>query len=770
MNFLEQNHTLWDLGFNVIPLRPRSKSPIEMNWTKKDRRSWDELVKNYAPPMNLGVSLGEKSRFEDDTYLCVLDCDVKSTDPIHLAEMQKALENFCPAAEFAPRVLSGRGGGSCHIYFRTRNPQNSFKAARSAHRCRVFMPSVPASNSDENHLSLDEIKAGYRMRSAWELDVLGNGKQAVLPPSVHPDSGKSYEWEGHPPVEYTDIPLIAGFLLPQKNLLEKKTGKNIKHEDVDLLETSVSSSCFDLVTRGEGFERFPSRSEAIFSALNGLVHAGLTDGQILKVMTDSEHFISEKPLEVSGGDVKRASKWVLSQLEKIRAEFSAVNAFKDAAIVDDIDEILALSPEEALAQKQELIPWEDKLETTRNGYRNTFDNLLMILEHTCESKAIFGRDEFHNKDIYLIAPPWGTKKDIGRAVIDKDLRRIMRFFSKEWGIEIGMSRADEIVQFIAESNAFHPVQDYLNSLKWDGVSRLDTMLEKYWGAVGNEQYLKNVGRKFMTAAVARVFSPGIKFDHIVIFEGEQASGKSTSCAILGGKWFSDSLGDISGKEAIENIQGNWIIEIGELKDMNKSDINSFKEFVSKGTDRARMAYGRKSQEFPRQCIFLGTTNNFEYLKDETGARRFWPIETTTIDTDSLRADRDQLWAEAKFLFDNAERLYLDAETEAIAREVQSERYVVDEMETTIERILNLEDFNDVEFTFDELWKQYCIETGILVHKECDKLMQNRLKKIFIRLGYVRGQRKINRKVVRIWIDPERSHRTPYRQKPQEGIR
>lgn len=700
---LEELKRLYDFGFAPLWLYPNSKRPIGNDWQKGDRPFWDTLVKTHKEKNNVGVRLGTPSKFPDDTYLCVLDVDVKSSDPHHLKELELALNSFCPANEFAPRVLSGRGGGSCHIYFRTPKPQQSFKAIRSNHKVKVLMPSVEASKADALELSGAELKQGYRMRLAWEVDVFGDGKQVVLPPSIHPDTLKPYQWE-ETLLNWDSIPKHENFK-PSVTRLVKNNKKTIEFKEVDLFSTPISEKHFDLIVRGEGFNNYPSRSEALFASLNALVNAGLSDGQIITVLTDPANFMSEKPLEAGQGDIDKSAYWLSGQIAKIRGE--KIQPFLDQAIIDDVDEIL-LSDAEAEEQAGELLSWTDKLATTKTGqYKNTAYNLYLILKHVDGSNEgtnnLFAYDEFNQANCYCFPPPWGDASDVGKELTDLDDIRIKTWLSKKWGIETSAQSISDVTLQLAKENAYHPVLRYLRGLKWDGVERLDTMLKTYCGAEGDDEYLADVGRKMMTACVARVSQPGVKFDHVLILEGNQGAGKSTFVRVLAGPWFTDALGDINSKDVVDNMRGKWIIELGELSQMRRSEVNDLKAFVTRESDNVRKAYGRRSQTYPRQCVFIGTTNDEEYLKDETGGRRFWPVYTTNYDPETLARDRDQLWAEAFMNYELGEKLYLEKEhIRKIAEGEQADRLIVDEIVSEVSKALRSENLSE-EFSFEDLW-------------------------------------------------------------------
>jgi predicted P-loop ATPase len=247
--------------------------------------------------------------------------------------------------------------------------------------------------------------------------------------------------------------------------------------------------------------------------------------------------------------------------------------------------------------------------------------------------------------------------------------------------------AKDAVYRLCIENSFNPVLDYLDSLKWDSKPRLDTWLTTYLGAEDNPLN-RAMGRKVLIAAVRRVRVPGTKFDQIMVLEGPQDSGKSTTVKILAGEFFSDA--EIIGKyerEVQELCGGVWLYEISELAGLRKSDVDRVKAFASRDLDKARPAYGYAPVERKRTCIFIGTCNRDDYLIDETGNRRFWPVVTgKKIDLVNLQRDRDQLWAEASVAEATGEPLTIDPELCGEAALRADERLTTDPWEDILSTV------------------------------------------------------------------------------------
>ncbi len=329
------------------------------------------------------------------------------------------------------------------------------------------------------------------------------------------------------------------------------------------------------------------------------------------------------------------------------------------------------------SEEGENLNWIAKLSVapTTGQIQKTTDNVLTILENDPLLKGRILYDEFARRGAVADTLPWDLVHTGARAWTDNDDSGARWYLEKTYGIT-GKEKINDALGICGNSHAFNEVKDYLNGLTWDGAPRLDRLFIDYLGAEDNE-YTRAVTRKSFVAAVARALDPGCKYDTMPILTGPQGTGKSTLLNKMGRKWFTDSLKTFEGKEAAEIIQGVWIVEIGELTAMSRSEVERVKQFLSQCTDRFRAAYGRHVQECRRCCVFFGTSNSAEYLKDPTGGRRFWPIDVgvrprTKNIFKTLDSEVDQLWAEAVFYWRLGEPLILNGSAAAQAQDMQEQ--------------------------------------------------------------------------------------------------
>ncbi|HHY68506.1 MAG TPA: hypothetical protein GX517_15145, partial [Alicyclobacillus sp.] len=354
---------------------------------------------------------------------------------------------------------------------------------------------------------------------------------------------------------------------------------------------------------------------------------------------------------------------------------------------ESVKETLAAQRWEQAAKDFEIVvpekkDWLAELETDRRGnILPIVDNVVAILENDPNLAGKIWYNEFSVRPVIRGDLPWkkaDPKAPNGTPWDNFDDSDLLYYLSRTYGIRV-MSAVLQGFNVILGRHRWHPVKEYLLSLEWDGVPRIDTLLPDFMGAE-NDDYVRGVTKKFLISAVKRIFEPGCKADYVLVLSGGQGQKKSTFFRKLSEPWFNDSIQTVVGKEAMEQVHGSWIIEMSEMAAVTKRvDIEAVKQFITKQSDRFRPAYGRRVEDYPRQCVFCGTTNEKMYLRDPTGNRRFWTVEVAKQpkqkNLDEL--DRDQIWAEIMFLYqvlgeDNAP----DPELEKLAEERQ-ERHMED---------------------------------------------------------------------------------------------
>ena len=353
------------------------------------------------------------------------------------------------------------------------------------------------------------------------------------------------------------------------------------------------------------------------------------------------------------------------EVEKRFKQDKFENAVEEFSPISDVN----------IPEKSEDKNWMQDLILTQDGNLvKSADNVLLILENDTNLKDKLIFDRFSGRFLVTGKLPWDYKSNgEKRDWDDTDEACLRNYLSrKPYKFEAAKKIEDALCE-LTKKKSTHVVQDYFKSLKWDGIPRVDTILIDYLGAE-DSKYTRAVIRKELVAAVARVMTEKpIKFDNMIILTGRQGQGKSTLLDKLAHGWFSDNVKDFNNKDTLLQMQKCLIIEIGELQAFNKADINALKQFMSQKTDTFRAPYAKKTVEHPRHCVFFGTTNESEFLKDKTGNRRYWPVEcevqqpTKNVFMDLTDYEVGQIWAEAIEIYKKGkEKLYLEGEEEKLA--------------------------------------------------------------------------------------------------------
>lgn len=337
--------------------------------------------------------------------------------------------------------------------------------------------------------------------------------------------------------------------------------------------------------------------------------------------------------------------------------------------------------------------WKKQLQYEKRSMelKNNLHNITLIMQNDENLKGIVFNQLADGMEIKGKVP-WSHPAKFWR---DADDAQLICYVDAAYGT-FSARNYDIAVAKVVDDRSYHPIREFFESLpEWDGVEKVDTLLIDYLGAE-DSPYVRAVTRKELCAAYVRVHKPGVKFDTMIVLNGDQGIGKSTLIAKLGGEWYSDSLNlsDMNDKTAAEKLQGYWIMEIGELAGMKKADLDKVKAFISRQDDKYRASFGRRVTPHPRQCVFFGTTNSQNgYLRDITGNRRYWNVKVPgngkrkpwELDEDTVK----QIWAETVVYAKAGEKLYLPPELEDYAKEEQRAAMERDDREGLVQEYLDM---------------------------------------------------------------------------------
>ena len=468
----------------------------------------------------------------------------------------------------------------------------------------------------------------------------------------------------------------------------------------------------DVIKNGEQGLFGNDRSRALWWVINEMLRRGKTDDEIVAVLLDKGNKISEHVY-----DQKQTPEvYARRQVRQARGEAS----------------------------------WTLETMSPKGAIYGNLANVMIAMRKDFELRVALSFDEMLRQAVLLRPPLCKQNPFPSRPLIDEDVLDIQEFLQWKGIRKVSRETVGQACMLRAREASFHPVRDYLNSLVWDKQERLSNWQTVYLG-VANNAYSRGTGRMFLISMIARIFEPGCKVDHMLVWEGPQAQMKSTACAVLAGEWFSDNLPDITlGKEVSQHLRGKWLIEVSELHAYRKAEATLLKSFISRRTERYRPPYGRIDVNEPRQCCFIGTTNKDTYLRDETGGRRFWPHKAGVIDIVALKRDRDQLFAEAVVAYRAKERWWPTREFELqYAMPEQAARYEGDEWEEPITNFL----VGRHQTTILQVAKS-CLD-----FEKTDRLGmadQNRIRAVMTTLGWARGARGSAGE--RFWISPNAQER------------
>ncbi len=684
-------------GFALHWLHPRAKRPIGNDWSESPVASLDDLRRTHQSGNNLGVRLGEPSRVGGG-YLLVLDMDIRVADLAD--EAWDAFARLFPDVdpETLPCVASGSGGESRHLYLISDKPFRSKKLAVSEGKHRHFDKTA---NRDvwsydweielfgtDKQVAMPpsihpETGKPYTWLREFDFDMLDLGIGPFIPAAdieAHAVAQHAtYDFESREPLTFTP----------------KQLDRTLSDIPLDRIDDRN-----DWVMLGQALHHQFGGSEEGFRLWMEHSKRGskyLVGSSETKELRRYRGFGKNRTQPVTMATIVQWAQE--ARVDSLRDAFEdmddpAPKPSTPAADAGDLDDLLGgdtITPAKAPKSDLDLLGGDDdddevaSLLAGRNDWMSLFDlneegtikptlpNIELMLNHDPRLIGLAQLNEFTQETVQRETPGtktsrrgaakptrqltgriWNVRDTLNGELWSDDrdfaIRATLEAPKTQGGYGIKVSDRDlkAAVVLAANNNAFHPVREYLEAQTWDGVPRVDSLFTTYVGAP-DDAYSRSVSRMMLVAAVTRIFEPGHKFDFAVILEGLQGKRKSTFIQVLGKKWFAELDGDFHDpKQMVELMQGAWIMEIPELSGFGRADVRSIKAFISRQRDRARLAYARRAGEFPRQCIFIGSTNDREYLKDDTGGRRFWPMlcTFTEIDIEGLEANVDQIWAEA----------------------------------------------------------------------------------------------------------------------------
>ena len=641
--------------------KERGKSPRDTDWRSKGYSS-AAITNAIESGNNLGFRLSDRD--------LVVDMDPRNMEVSLVDATRTLIDDFGMDLDAAPAVSTGSGG--LHFYF-----------------------------------TIPESWVGVRLLNEMndlpgvEFKVVG--RQVVAAGSRHPNGTQYNPWDGR---SLGAIPEASAVLLTA-----------IRKPDVDpsRLDTEVSCeqlaemlACLDptdygsnevwlrlamschAATGGLGVEEFVAWSiqdpyysddaEVIRDRWESFKGDGITAGTLFKELIDAGHgeMIRETPQDAFDGGFSEADQ------EQLRRSAEAARKQSETRAV---------------------------FECQKDGRpKRTVDNTKIAINALgiVARRNLLTDTNFIEGDLSILTHYY---PDASGQVDDDFLHGVRSAITANFYFEPSLAQVSEALSALSLLKPYHPIREYLDDLEWDGNDRLSDFFTRYCGAPAST-YATGVAEIFFKAAVGRVYRPGIKFDTMVVLEGTQGCGKSTLVQILGGEHALEGLpnkSDLNHKDVIQAIQGHWLVEIEELAAMRKTDVDSMKAFLSRTSDKARFAYAREAKEYPRQCVFVGTTNDAQYLLDSTGNRRFLPIAVETVYLQQLAEDRDQIWAQATAMWrqrPTPQALMLPEMLWNNAREEQSARRLHDPVESKLMLVLATAEENQQDFlSIDDLMEK-----------------------------------------------------------------
>ncbi len=573
------------------------------------------------------------------------------------------------------------------------DPRNGGDAWYQQHALRLGEAQIERTGSGGLHLWFAHPGGWIRSRTgkhgiAPGVELLADGgHQAVIAPSIH-HTGAAYRWEGS--MDFADVrdfgaALPAWIAVPEAagSVAARSTtgGARATAETYTDHPADIEACRNRLAELEPAVEGAGGNAATFRAACFGRDH-NLTPETFRELLDEWNQtcvppWTADELSEMVRRGYRYAKAAAPGQAAPSRA-FSAVPADGSGMPAAPV-----LAPAEAAAQVEDLTDWRERLVRNKDRtWKSHVRNVELVLVHDERLARCFRYNLFTNA-VEVTRAPWRTWTDTAEWK-DDDAVALASWVAANYPDHpaLGTDVVHQAVRPFARRQGYHPVRDMLSGLTWDGRPRLGTWLVRYLGATDSD-YVRAIGPRFLIGAVARVMHPGCKLDTMLILEGKQGLGKSTAVRVLFDPWYTDADLDPSNKDTSAIIRGHWGVEFGEMHGARRAEVTQLKAFLSRREDRQRDAYGRVPETHPRQSVFVGTTNSSDYLLDQTGGRRFWPVACGRIDLGKLTADREQLWAEAYTLQQAGDAWWLDEAGEVHAAAEQSLRRTADEAEDLV---------------------------------------------------------------------------------------
>lgn len=713
-------------GMAIVPLPPRTKRPTKTAWGLDDCLTTPEAARDHFtrhPDDNMGAALGP-------SRLCSLDIDDMDAMRVICDEFGWVLDDLLAKHP----TIQGRAPGF-RVMFRV--PDGITLAYHSL--------TWPHRDDAKRRKTVFEIRAADTQQ-----------RQDVLPPSIHPDTGQPYIWLTKPNGTIPEPPawLIALWknwdaLKPQLQGLcpwapERPTPKPPKRPrpanataEPSVIDAYEQAHDIETALAQYGYRKQGKRWLSPHSS-TGLAGVVIFDGKAW-IHHASDPLCSDESGQLvgafdlfryydHGGDMTKAVKAAAAELGMDRKP-KARQTVQTAAAVPKID------PETG---EIDLQPQLDLVLMPNGSPIMNLDNVVRAIESDPNLRGKIWYDEF----LDTIMTTWQGEE---RQWKDADDVLLQLYMQRHVGLtRIGLQTCHDAAVVAAFHDTRNECKTWLKSHVWDGVRRLSYLMSEGLGAEENP-YTDAVGRCWVMSMVARVFQPGCKVDTVPVLEGTQGAGKSTALRILGGKWFTECHENVTHKDFYEVLKGHMLVEIAEMHSFTRAEVERIKGIISCQMDRYRKSYGRNTENHPRQTVLACTTNRDDWQRDDTGARRFWPVRCGSVNRDWLRNNRDQLFAEAVHLFNQGEPWW-DVPLELQNQEVESRRDS-DSWEAVIGAWL----WNQTRPTTSEILSD-CLKIEVGRH---DQLAQKRVGRVMRVLGWRTVVTKApSGRSFRVWVKDE----------------